>query len=37
MWFKHSFLMYLQRILPSAISPDTAMPTWLSILKTFFW
>ena len=34
---RHSFRMNLQRFLPSEMSPETPMPKWSSILKSFLW
>ena len=37
LWDRHSFRMNLQRFLPSEMSPETPMPKWSSILKSFLW
>lgn len=37
LWDKHSLRMNLHRFLPSEMRPDTPMPRWSSILKSFRW
>ena len=37
LWDRHSLRMNLHRFLPSEMRPETPMPRWSSILKSFRW